>query len=229
MFLPLYDGMRLRYQRRPFATHAFVAFNIASYILVNYGLFGDPNRIDTSLGVIPAVVFGAAQLSADLTLVPVWATFFTAPFLHANFLHLVGNMLFLWVFGDNVEDAMGTRRFVVFYLLSSIFGTLVYCVAAAQSQSPLIGASAGVSGVVAAYLMLYPRTRVFGLVFQIVPIRIPALYIIGAWILFQIGSALMNSGGDVGWWAHVGGIVAGAGMTPFLKRRSVPLLSRETR
>lgn len=227
MFLPLHDDAPpLRHIARPAATWALILANVAVWAAGAAGLLGDLARLDTALGVIPAVVFGHAQLSPDLAVAPVWATFVSSMFLHAGAWHLAGNMLFLFVFGDNVEDAMGTLRFLAFYLLCGLAGALAHAFAAPTSESPLIGASAAVSGVIAAYLLLHPQVRVLGLVFNWLPVRIAAFWLIGAWIAFQIGSALFGGRAEVGWWAHVGGILAGAAATPLLIRRGTPLLGR---
>jgi len=223
VFIPLYDGVALRFMKRPNATYAILGLNVLMYLLVSSGLLGNENRIDVALGMIPAVVFGSAKIDPSIALVPGMLTFFTGIFLHGSFLHLLGNMLFLWVFGDNVEDAMGSLRFTAFYLACGIAGALLFALVRQESQSPLIGASGAISGVVVAYLMLYPRVHVFGLAFSWLPISIAAFYVILAWIALQIVSALFSSDPEVGWWAHVGGIATGAVLTPLLKRAEVPL------
>lgn len=228
MFIPLYDGVALRFMKRPNATYVILGLNIAMYLLVSSGLLGNEGRIDVALGMIPAVLFGTAKVDPSIALVPGVLTIFTGIFLHGGFLHLTGNMLFLWVFGDNVEDAMGSLRFTIFYLACGIAGALLFAIVRQDSQSPLIGASGAISGVVVAYLMLYPRVHVFGLAFAWLPISIAALYVILAWITLQIGSALFSSDPEVGWWAHVGGIAAGALLTPLLKRPQVPLFGTRT-
>lgn len=225
MFIPLYDGVPLRYLRRAWVTWAIIAVNIAAYAALAAGLLGPMARIDVEFGVIPAVLTGAAHLEAGLLAInPKW-TILTGMFLHASWWHLGGNMLFLWVFGDNVEDAMGPRRFVVFYLLCGLGATALYTFIQPASEEPLIGASGAISGVVAAYLILYPRVKVWGLVFQILPLSIPAWACVGGWIALQIGSAFFGGAPEVGWWAHVGGILTGAALTPLLKRREVELFS----
>mgnify|MGYP001766319576 FL=1 len=228
MFLPLHDGVPLRHLTRPYVTYGLIGLNAAAFLIVWSGLVGEANRIDTSLGVIPAVVWGKAELAAHLSIVPTYVTFLTGMFLHGGFSHLIGNMLFLWVFGDNVEDAMGHARFAVFYLACGFAGALAFALSNPETQAPLIGASGAVSGVVVAYLMLYPRVTVFGLVFNWLPISIKALYCIGAWILLQIGAALFSSDAQVGWWAHVGGMIAALVLTPALKRREAALFDPRT-
>jgi membrane associated rhomboid family serine protease len=223
MFIPIHDGVALRYMRVAVTTRAILGLNIALYLAALAGWFGDPMKVDLGLGFIPAVLFGSATLAPDLSLVPPGATLVTSLFLHAGFAHVTGNMLFLWVFGDNVEDAMGSLRFLVFYLLCGIAASLTYALMAPTSQSPLIGASGAVSGVVVAYLLLYPRANVLGLIFAWLPLRIRAFWLIGAWVLFQLGSAIFSPDAGVGWWAHVGGMLAGVVLTPLLKRRDVPL------
>ena len=228
MFIPLYDGVAMRYLKGAWVTWTIVALNIAAYAALAPGLLGPMTRIDIEFGVIPAVLTGAAHLEAGLVqLNPRW-TILTGMFLHASWWHLGGNMLFLWVFGDNVEDAMGRLRFLAFYLLCGLGATALYTFMQPQSEEPLIGASGAISGVVAAYLILYPRVHVWGLAFQILPLRIPAWICVGAWIALQIGSAFFGGAPEVGWWAHVGGIMTGAALTPLLKRREVQLFSRQT-
>ena len=228
MFVPLYDGVRLRFIAAPYGTWLLVGLNALVYFAMAAGLFGNTERIDEALGVTPAVLLGNATLARSITLVPPPVTILTGMFIHASPMHLIGNMLFLRVFGDNVEDAMGSLRFVLFYLLSGLTGALLYAFMLPQSDGPLIGASGAVSGVVIAYLMLYPRVRVFGLVLSFLPLRIPAIFCVGAWVLLQIVSAFSGGDAEVGWWAHVGGLAAGAALTPVFKRPEVPLFSRQT-
>ncbi|WP_432211935.1 rhomboid family intramembrane serine protease [Bosea vestrisii] len=124
-------------------------------------------------GTIPAVLFGEAQLPPELLRAPAWLTLMTGIMLHASFAHLIGNMLFLWVFGDNVEDAMGHLRFLVFFLLCGMAGALLHALMNPESEQPLIGASGAISGVIASYLMLYPRVRIWGPRLQMDPAAHP--------------------------------------------------------
>ncbi len=116
MFVPLYDGVPLRYLRFPIGNWSLIAANALAFILIQAGSSEDVGRLETALGVVPAVLFGTAALSPDMAIVPAPATLLTSMFVHANIGHILGNMLFLWVFGDNVEDAMGSARYVAFYL-----------------------------------------------------------------------------------------------------------------
>jgi membrane associated rhomboid family serine protease len=227
VFLPLYDGVPLAYLKAPLVTRALIGACAAAWLLTGLGLLPvSEHRIVAGLGVIPAVLFGTAALPQGLPLVPEPVTLVTSLFLHGSFLHLAGNMLFLWVFGDNVEDGMGHARFLVFFLLCGIAACLAHCLMNPLSTAPLIGASGAIAGVVAAYLILYPRVKVWALYFGRVPLQVPAMYAIGFWILLQVGSAFLSGDQDVGWFAHLGGLAAGAALTPMLRRRYDPLLAR---
>jgi membrane associated rhomboid family serine protease len=227
VFLPLYDGVPLAYLKAPLVTRALIGACAAAWLLTGLGLLPvSEHRIVAGLGVIPAVLFGTAALPQGLPLVPEPITLVTSLFLHGSFLHLAGNMLFLWVFGDNVEDGMGHARFLIFFLLCGIAACLAHCLMNPLSTAPLIGASGAIAGVVAAYLILYPRVKVWALYFGRLPLQVPAMYAIGFWILLQVGSAFLSGDQDVGWFAHLGGLAAGAALTPMLRRRYDPVLAR---
>jgi len=159
--------------------------------------------------------------------VPEGATYVTYAFLHADIWHLGTNMLFLWVFGDNVEDAMGHLRFLVFYLLCAAAGALAHGLLDPRSEAPLIGASGAVAGVVAAYLLLHPRVRLWVLVLGRIPLPLPAFVPLTLWIVYQLYMLVFDAQGEVSWAAHIGGIVAGFALIALMKRRTVPLLDRE--
>jgi membrane associated rhomboid family serine protease len=222
MFIPLYDGVVLRHLQRPWATWGIGAVNILVFVGVASGALGPAEAINAAFGVIPAEIFdqklGYSAIAPPLTII-------TAMFLHGGFWHLAGNLLFLQVFGDNVEDAMGSLRFLVFYGLCGLAAALAFCFAQPDAQAPLIGASGPIAGVVTAYLLLYPRVYVFGLVFAWLPLRIRAIYCLGAWLAFQLIYALFGGDPEIGWWAHVGGGLAGLILTPLFKRPQVALLS----
>ncbi len=227
MFLPLHDGVPLAHLKAPLVTRALIGACTAAWLLTGLGLLPvSEARVVAGLGVIPAVLFGTAALPQGLPLVPEPITLVTSLFLHGSFLHLAGNMLFLWVFGDNVEDGMGHARFLIFFLLCGVAACLAHCLMNPLSTAPLIGASGAIAGVVAAYLILYPRVKVWALYFGRLPLRVPAMYAIGFWILLQVGSAFLSGDQDVGWFAHLGGFAAGAALTPMLRRRYDPVLAR---
>ena len=181
-----------------------------------------------ALGLIPAVVLHKVSLSPELAVVAPAATVFTSMFLHGGFLHLGGNMLYLWIFGNNVEDAMGHGRFLAFYLLC---GTAAACGQILQdpgSQVPMIGASGAISGVLGAYLLLYPHARVLVVIplgFFPYIVRIPAGWVLGIWFFLQLLSSLLSHGVEAGvaWFAHIGGFIAGMLLIPVFKRRGVRL------
>ncbi len=227
MFVPLHDGVPLRFMRAPYVTYALVCACIGIYLVMALRQSeAGQIAVAAGFGMIPSVLFGTAALPEELLQAPPWLTLFSNVLLHASFAHLVGNMLFLWVFGDNVEDAMGHVRFLIFFFLCGLAGSLAHALVNPTSDQPLIGASGAISGVIASYLMLYPRVRIWGLAFNWIPLRIPALYAIGAWILFQVVQALLDPAGHVGWWAHLGGLGAGAALTPIFIHRGVTLFGR---
>lgn len=228
MFLPLHDGVALQHLRRAFVTIALVIANIVIYLAGVMGLTGDTGRLDLALGLVPAVITGQAAISPDIALVPAMLTPVTSTFLHGSLMHLAGNVMFLWVFGDNVEDAMGHMRFLIFYLVCGVCAGLIYVFVFPASQSPLIGASGAISGVAAAYLILHPRVRVFGLVMNWIPASLPAFVLLGIWIIYQILLAISGGDSQVAWWAHVGGIAIGALLLPLFRHWRPPPKSDST-
>jgi rhomboid family protein len=181
-----------------------------------------------ALGVVPAALFGYASLPPDAAMVPPWATVFTSMFLHGGWLHLGGNMLYLWIFGNNIEDSMTRPRFLLFYLLCGIAAALTQSFAAPHSEVPMVGASGAIAGVLGSYLLLHPRANVRVLVTVIYYIRVvnmPAMLVLGAWFILQLvsGWATPTDQGGVAFWAHIGGFVAGMALTPLFKRRSISL------
>jgi len=223
MFIPVFDINERQNIPLHYATLGLIAANVLVFVL-QVTLLGDMTEV--GLMLIPATFTGDLLRPEEIAVVPEWATIVTSAFLHADFWHLFGNMLFLWVFGDNVEDALGHIRFVVFYLLCAMAGGVAHILWDPVSQAPLLGASGGVAGIVAAYLVLHPRVRVWVLVLGKIPLRLPAFWIIGAWIVFQVAWALIEGDIAVAWWAHVGGIVAGVVLVLILRKPGTPLLDR---
>jgi membrane associated rhomboid family serine protease len=168
-----------------------------------------------ALGFIPAVVFGIDQLPDSLAWIPAPATIVTSMFLHGGLLHLGGNLLYLWIFGDNIEDRMGPGRFVLFYLLCGMAAALAQALPDPGSRVPMIGASGAISGVLGAYAVLYPSARVLVAIpvfFVLYTPRLPAIWVLGFWFVGQLISSMVlaSSGAGVAFRAHVGGFVAGA-------------------
>ena len=181
-----------------------------------------------ALGFIPAVLFGVAELPDQLVWVPAPATIFTSMFLHGGLLHLGGNMLYLWIFADNVEDSMGHGRFVLFYLLCGIAAAIAQAAPATNSTIPMIGASGAVSGVLGAYVLLYPHARILvavPLVIVLYTLRLPAVLVLGIWFAGQLLSSIAAPavGGGVAFRAHVGGFVAGVLLIKLFSRRRLGL------
>jgi membrane associated rhomboid family serine protease len=224
--IPLHDDNPTRIQ--PILTIAFIASCVLVFLWqMSLGAEGGQRAV-YSLGVIPAVLFDHLDMPAELAWVPATATVFTSMFLHGGFMHLGGNMLYLWIFGNNVEDSMGHVRFVIFYLLCGIAAALGQALANPSSEVPMIGASGAISGVLGAYLLLYPHARVLTLIplgafTQMV--RMPALVVLGLWFVLQLFNSAAASGkqGGVAWFAHIGGFVAGMVLIPLFKHRDVPL------
>lgn len=179
-----------------------------------------------ALGMVPAVLFGTASLPDGLDIVPPAATVATSMFLHGGLMHLAGNMLYLWIFGNNVEDVMGSLRFVLFYLLCGIAAAMAQAFAAPAAEIPMIGASGAVSGVLGAYILLYPHARIriaIPIGFYLHFTYLPAMVALGLWMGFQILNSVMTPAdqGGTAWFAHIGGFIAGMLLIPVFKRRGV--------
>lgn len=229
MFIPIYDQNPLRSIQFQAVTVSLIVVNVAVFILQVVAL---PLPVILGFALVPADLLGAgvaasgALAPAGEIAIPERFTLLSYMFFHGDILHLAGNMLFLWVFGDNVEDALGHFRFLIFYLACGVAGGLAHTLMLPTSGMPLIGASGAVAGVIAAYLMLHPRVRVWVLILRFIPIRITAAFALGAWILMQLVMALLPQVGPVAWWAHIGGLAAGAVLVVVLRRAGVPLFDR---
>tara|TARA_B100000029_G_scaffold513233_1_gene612135 strand:- start:1249 stop:1935 length:687 start_codon:yes stop_codon:yes gene_type:complete len=187
-------------------------FIIGSCVLIFLIQFGTQSyktgHLFYSYGLIPSVLMGHNQLPMDLYAVPALVTIFTSMFMHGGFMHLIGNMLYMWIFADNIEDNLGRTKFVVFYLLSGICAAMTQVLIDIQSQIPMVGASGAIGGVLGAYLINHPNARVlvlipFGFFSQLIKIR--ALYVLGFWFILQF----ISSGGGIAYAAHIGGFVSG--------------------
>jgi membrane associated rhomboid family serine protease len=219
--IPLRDDNPTR--TRPIVTSVILGLCVITFLWqLALGPRGNEAAV-YALGFIPAVVFGSADLPEQLIWVPPPVTIFTSMFLHGGLLHLAGNLLYLWIFADNVEDRMGTRRFVLFYGLCGIAAALAQAIPDLDSQIPMIGASGAVSGVLGAYIILFPRARVLVAipVFVVLyTLRLPAVWVLGVWFLGQLLSsvAMSSAGAGIAFRAHVGGFVAGVLLVTFFTR-----------
>ncbi len=208
-------------QRVPVVTRTLIVLNVAAF-LYQIGLGPKVAAFMLGWGVVPERLTDAFQ---GLTPVPsAMLTLFTSMFLHGGWIHLVGNMWYLWIFGDNVEDEMGSLRFLGFYLAAGVVSALMHVMFNPGSPVPAVGASGAIAGVLGAYAYAFPRARVVTLVpiiffFQIV--ALPALLVLGLWFVFQFFSATLfagGGGGGVAWWAHIGGFLFGI-LAMALRRR----------
>ncbi len=227
MFLPLKDDNPLHRIGFQVVTVALLAACILVWLVQVVGGDDFDAELVFRLGMIPVTVLGDMQREPDMVTVPPWLTVFTSMFLHGGFWHLLGNMLYLWIFGDNVEDAMGHWRFTVFYLLCGAVAGLTHAALEPASQIPTIGASGAISGVLGAYLMLHPKRGVW-MLFFFTPVRFPAWGVLGVWIVYQVINAVASGGvgGGVAWYAHIGGFAAGALLVIPMRKRGVPLFDR---
>jgi membrane associated rhomboid family serine protease len=220
--IPLRDNIPS--SRAPVLTIGLIAVNVVVYVIQT---MLPPQQVGEFIhlyGLIPLEISSGAPFVPHP--VPLYATIVTSMFIHGGLFHLGGNMLYLWIFGDNVEDRMGRPKFLMFYLLSGAGAAAAQIWANPASKIPMIGASGAISGVLGAYLFLFPRARVLTLIplglFSRVA-EIPALVVLGFWIVVQVLNGVMTFGsqaGGVAWLAHIGGFVAGLVMVmPFAGRR----------
>jgi rhomboid family protein len=205
-------------RRFPLVTLILILLNVAVFIYEL--LLPSENALNSMMftwGLVPARLM---QLEPQAIV-----TIFTSMFIHSGFMHIIGNMLYLWIFGDNIESALGSLRFIVFYLLCGVGAALGQVLMGPGSEIPMIGASGAISGVLGAYLLLYPRAEVETLIFLgifVRLVRLPALVVLGMWIVTQLISSLASLGataaGGVAVFAHVGGFVMGLVLAPLFRR-----------
>jgi membrane associated rhomboid family serine protease len=179
-----------------------------------------------NFGVIPAFIGKSAHAEEVGLLVPPLLTLGTYTFLHGSWLHLTSNMIVLWVFGDDIEAAMGHGRFFLFYLLCGIAGALAHVASDVSAMSVLIGASGAIGGIMTAYLILRPWAHVTVLLFGLLTVRIHAFWLIGVWIAWECFNIYWSTDGGISYWGHIGGMAAGAGLVIMLRRRGVRLFQR---
>lgn len=227
MFVPLHDANRLKHIDLQYVTLAIILANVVVFVLVNLALTDNAEFATmVSLGYTPGVVNDFVELPPELVWIPEELSLVSYAFLHGDFWHLGTNMLFLWVFGDNVEDALGHVRFAIFYVLCAIAGALAHGLMDPASQAPLIGASGAVSGVIGAYLLLHPRVRVWVLIMLRVPLPLPAFIPLTFWVGLQVYMIVLYPDDQVSWAAHIGGLAAGMALVLVMRRRGVPLFDR---
>ena len=223
MFVPLKDDNPLKVIRFQTVTLALVVANLIVFLLAGALVQAEfSNAIATGYGVVPVeLLHPSIALPVSLNPIPEPATLLSYMFLHGSWMHLLFNMAFLWVFADNIEDAFGHFGFAMFYLLCGIAGALVHALMQPLSPVPMIGASGAVSGVLGAYLLLYPRARIWVVFFLPIPFRIPAVIVLGLWFALQMFNVFAPGPQPeaVAWWAHIGGFVSGMVLTLLLRSR----------
>jgi membrane associated rhomboid family serine protease len=218
--IPLHDNIPTN--RFPFFTIGLIFICILVFLWqVSLSPESQQNAI-YALGAVPALLFDKNSIFGNNTFIPPSWTLVTSMFLHGGWMHLLGNMLYLWIFGNNIEDVLGHKRFLAFYILAGLIAALSHALPNPASTLPMIGASGAISGILGAYLLLFPKAKVLVLIplgFIAPIVRIPALLVLGAWFLIQIISSLLSdsTGGGVAWGAHVGGFVAGIILLPFFR------------
>lgn len=223
-----------------YVTYALIAVNILVFL---YELTLDPNsdlkKFFSAWAVVPCELKDScATLATSASGLPEWITLFTSQFLHGGFLHIAGNMLFLWIFGNNVEDRLGHVKYLIFYLACGALAALAQSFFSGNSDIPSLGASGAIAGVMGAYILRFPRAEVLTLIplgFFFWTARIPAFFFLGWWFLQQAlyGVASLGAptnigmqGGGIAYWAHAGGFVFGAILGPLLGLFSEPSRSR---
>jgi membrane associated rhomboid family serine protease len=206
MFLPLKDENPT--VNKPVVTIAIIVINSLVFL---YSIFKSTQGFQIFIyqyGLIPYELVHMTELTPRFSS-PIWTTPFTSMFIHSGWLHIGGNMLFLWIFGNNIEDQLGPIKFILFYIASGLAAVVLFVVFSPNSEVPMIGASGAIAGVLGAYLYLFPRARVLTVVwvfFFIRIVRLPASFMLGLWFIYQLFMSITSTGGGgVAWLAHVGG------------------------
>ena len=203
---------------KPIITYFLIGICILIFLIQISSQSYKTGQLFYSYGLIPSVLMGNNQLPMDLYVVPAYVTIFTSMFMHGGFMHLIGNMLYMWIFADNIEDSLGPKKFIIFYLLSGIGAAMTQVLMDTHSQIPMVGASGAIGGILGAYLINHPNAKVlvlipFGFFSQLIKIR--ALYVLGFWFILQF----ISSGGGVAYAAHIGGFVSGMILILFFNKK----------
>ena len=219
MVFPLYDDNPFKLPVAPVATWGLIALNVLIFVIQISSDAPTEHAIVASFGATPAALIRDVHATSA---VPPELTLATSMFLHGGWDHLLGNMVYLWVFGDDIEEALGWARFLVFYLLCGVLAALAFVALYPHSMTPLVGASGAISGVLAAYLLLRPCAKVSVFVLRVV-VRVRAYWVIGGWILLQLFYFGSQTNDGVAYGAHLGGLVAGAALFWLMRPRTVEL------
>lgn len=228
MLIPLYDHNPV--DKLPIVTYVIIGLNVLVWLVIQHAGFGEGYQHSLcNLALIPGDLLNNSEFAGS-QMRNGYVCFFGEPhnietlithmFMHGGWLHLIGNMWFLWIFGDNIENALGKVKFTLFYLLCGVVAAGFQIVSDMHSLIPMVGASGAVSGVMGAYILLHPRARIKSLLFFVIfvtVIEVPAVIILGMYIATQVFSIVMLADGPVAFWAHVGGFACGALVIKLLK------------
>jgi len=204
---------------KPIVTYFLIIICVLVFLIQLGSQSYKTGQLFYSYGLIPSVLMGHDHLPTDLYVVPAYITILTSMFMHGGFMHLIGNMLYMWIFADNIEDNLGQKKFLLFYLLTGTCAAMTQVLMDTQSQVPMVGASGAIGGVLGAYLINHPNAKVlvlipFGFFSQLIKIR--ALYVLGFWFILQF----ISSGGGVAYAAHIGGFVSGMILILFFNKKT---------
>jgi membrane associated rhomboid family serine protease len=205
VFTPIWDHSPFKWPTPPYVMWTLVVVNFAVFFVQAAGTPEQFDQVDHIAALIPAAFTGHSVPGA----LPAPLTIITSMFLHANFIHVAGNMIFLFVFGDDIEEVLGHWRFLAFYFLCGIGAALAFVLSNPGSSTELIGASGAVAGVISAYLLFRPCAKIWCLL-GLIPLHLRAYWIIGSWVILQVVEALNSVQDGVAYWAHVGGLITGA-------------------
>ena len=210
MFIPLKDENPT--SGKTYVTIALIAINVLIFFWTYLRGMQGFQIITYQFGMIPSEIMQGIELTPQFSS-PIYFTPFSSMFMHGGIMHLAGNMLYLWIFGNNIEDHVGSVKFIIFYLVSGLAAAFLFIVFSPDSEIPMVGASGAIAGVMGAYLVLYPKAKIMTLLFLfyfIRIIRVPAVVVLGFWFVYQLFMSMASGGGGgVAWLAHVGGFAFG--------------------
>jgi membrane associated rhomboid family serine protease len=224
--IPVYDEDHRRRGPRPWTMWCLFTLNVAVFIYLALLPTEVMQILALNFGVVPAFITKSVNTEELGLLIPPFATLVTYMFVHGNWLHLTGNMIFLWVLGDDIEAALGHARFFLFYLLCGIAGGVAHVASDPGAMNVVIGASGAIGGILAAYLMLRPWAHVTVLLFGLLTLRVHAFWLVGAWVAWELLNLFLSGGTGISYWSHVGGLIAGAGLVVVLRRPGVKLFQK---
>jgi membrane associated rhomboid family serine protease len=225
--IPVYDDERIPGTPRPWTMWTLLVVSVGIFLFIAALESYSAQLIAVNFGLVPAFITNSVSLDQYSLVMPPAFTVLTYMFLHDSWLHLAGNMIFLWILGDNIEAAVGHVRFLLFYLLCGVGGAVLEVAMVPAGDAPIVGASGAVAGIVAAYLMLRPWAHVTVLIFGIITARIHAVWLLGLWSVMQVMSAFWLDAMAISFWAHIGGLVTGGFLILFLRKPDVPLFESD--